>query len=157
MPTVFVALLPLKCIASAGTQPHSSTYINRLIECNQSLKPAKWHSLTSTCSQCMHLWLHLHHGCPWGCCVPEFHQTQKIQQCHTQRTQSQQYHHLTPPVMVQLVHMPENHRDMHRNLIMGSGRLPEGRSESRSPRMCYKWTLRRAFKSQGPRGLQRRE
>ena len=38
-------------------------------------------------------------------------------------------------VTVQLAHMPENHRDMHGNLMMGSGRLPEGRSESVGPRM----------------------
>ena len=31
--------------------------------------------------------------------------------------------------------MPENHGDMHRDPMMGSGRLPEGRSEGRSPRM----------------------
>ena len=35
---VFVAILPLKHITSAETQPHSSTHINRLIECDQSLK-----------------------------------------------------------------------------------------------------------------------
>ena len=35
---VFVALQPLKCVASAKTQPHSSTCINRLLECDQSLK-----------------------------------------------------------------------------------------------------------------------
>ena len=35
---VFMALLPLKHIAFAKTQPHSSICINRLIEHNQSLK-----------------------------------------------------------------------------------------------------------------------
>ena len=38
MPMVFVALLPLKRVASAETQPQSSTCINRLLECDQSLK-----------------------------------------------------------------------------------------------------------------------
>ena len=38
-------------------------------------------------------------------------------------------------VMVQLPHMPENHRDMCANPMMGSGRLPEGRSESVGPMM----------------------
>ena len=38
MPMVFVALLLLKHIASAETQPQSSTCINRLLECDQSLK-----------------------------------------------------------------------------------------------------------------------
>ena len=35
---VFVALLLLKHVTSAKTQPHSSIGINRLIECDQSLK-----------------------------------------------------------------------------------------------------------------------
>ena len=38
-------------------------------------------------------------------------------------------------VMVQLAHMPENHGGMQGNPMMGSGRLPEGRSESVGPRM----------------------
>ena len=38
-------------------------------------------------------------------------------------------------VMVQLACMPENHGDMCTDPMMGSGRLPEGRSESRGPRM----------------------
>ena len=38
MPMMFVALLLLKRIASAGTQPQSSTCINRLLEHDQSLK-----------------------------------------------------------------------------------------------------------------------
>ena len=37
--------------------------------------------------------------------------------------------------MVWLAHMPENCKDMHRDLLMGSDGLPEGRSEGRSPRM----------------------
>ena len=35
---VFVAPELLKCIALAETQPYSSTCINRLLECDQSLK-----------------------------------------------------------------------------------------------------------------------
>ena len=35
---VFMALQPLKHVASAKTQPYSSTYINQLLECDQSLK-----------------------------------------------------------------------------------------------------------------------
>ena len=35
---VFMALQLLKCIASAETQPYSSTCINRLVEYDQSLK-----------------------------------------------------------------------------------------------------------------------
>ena len=35
---VFVALQLLKHVASAETQPHSNTCINRLIKCDQSLK-----------------------------------------------------------------------------------------------------------------------
>ena len=38
-------------------------------------------------------------------------------------------------VMVQLACMSENCRGMHRNPMMGSGRLPEGRLESVGPRM----------------------
>ena len=38
-------------------------------------------------------------------------------------------------VMVWLAHMPENHRGMHGDLMMGSGGLPEGRLEGVSPRM----------------------
>ena len=37
--------------------------------------------------------------------------------------------------MAQLAHMPENCGGMHENLMMGSGGLPEGRSESVGPRM----------------------
>ena len=38
-------------------------------------------------------------------------------------------------VTVQLAHMPENHRDMCKNLMIGSSGLPEGRSEGRGPRI----------------------
>ena len=38
LPMVFVVLQPLKHVASAKTQTHSSTCINKLIECNQSPK-----------------------------------------------------------------------------------------------------------------------
>ena len=38
-------------------------------------------------------------------------------------------------VMAQLACMPENHRDMQGNLMMGSGRLPEGRLEGVGPRI----------------------
>ena len=37
--------------------------------------------------------------------------------------------------MVQLACMPENRGDMHVNLMMGSGRLPEGRSDGVDTRM----------------------
>ena len=43
--------------------------------------------------------------------------------------------HTCLPVTAQLAHMPENCGGMHGYLMMGSGRLPEGRSEGRSLRM----------------------